>query len=268
MMMNTKPLTIGVFDSGVGGLTVARELIHTMPYAKLIYLGDTAHVPYGPRPLEEVKGFALEIIEFLFSQNADAVIMGCNMSAASGAGDAAASLFPKPVLGVVLPGSMAASKITKNQRVGVIATMGTANSGIYQNTLEKLGEEAFVIGCPKFVPLVESGNFNGPEVDAAVVEYLTPLCDAGVDTLIFGCTHYPFLREAIAAFMGDSVELIDPAIFTVEKLQHMFNTESNVIVPLDEHLFYSSGDPQSLRREGEKLLGLPMVNVHHVDVPK
>ena len=266
--MNNKPLTIGVFDSGVGGLTVAREIIHTMPYAKLLYLGDTAHVPYGPRPLEEVKGFALQIIEFLFAQDADAVIMVCNMSAASGAGDAASSFFPKPVLGVVLPGSMAASKVTKNQRIGVIATQGTTNSGIYQNTLKKLGDEAIVIGCPKFVPLVESGNFTGPEVDAAIAEYLSPLRDAGVDTLIFGCTHYPFLREAIAAFMGDGVELIDPAIFTVEKIHHMFNTESNTIVSQDEHIFYSSGDPQSLRREGEKLLGLPMVNVLHVDVPK
>lgn len=266
--MNNIPLTIGVFDSGVGGLTVARELINTMPYAKLLYLGDTAHVPYGPRPLAEVKGFALQIIEFLFNQGADAVIMGCNMSAASGAGDAASQIFPKPVLGVVLPGSIAAANATVNKKVGVIATQGTSNSGIYQNTLSKLDIQPFVTGCPKFVPLVESGTFSGPEVEEAVAEYLTPLRDAGVDTLVFGCTHYPFLRDAIADFMGDNVRLIDPAIFTVDKLHHMFNTSSNIIIPNDAHIFYSSGDPQSLRREGEKLLGLPMVNVLHTDVPK
>ena len=127
--MNNTPLTIGVFDSGVGGLTVARELIDKMPYARLIYLADTAHVPYGPRPLDEVKGFALQIIEFLFAQGANAVIMGCNMSAASGAGAAAALLFPLPVLGVVLPGSIAASNATANKRVGVIATLRIAFGG-------------------------------------------------------------------------------------------------------------------------------------------
>ncbi len=261
------PLTIGVFDSGVGGLTVARELIRNMPYARLLYLGDTAHVPYGPRPLAEVKSFALQIIAFLFDQGANAVIMGCNMSAASGAGDAASVMFPNPVLGVVLPGSMAAGMVTTNKRVGVIATQGTTNSGIYQNTLEKLEITPFVVGCPKFVPFVESGHFSGEDVDAAVREYLTPLRDAGVDTLIFGCTHYPFLHDAIASFMGDSVKLIDPAVLAVEKLKHMFD-ESDVIVSHDEHIFFSSGDPQSLRREGEKLLGLPMVNVFHTDVPK
>ncbi len=266
--MNNKPVTIGVFDSGVGGLTVAREVIAKMPYAKLLYLADTAHVPYGPRPLEEVKGFALQIIGFLFDQGADAVVMGCNMSAASGSGDAAAHIYPRPVLGVVLPGSLAARNVTKNNKVGVISTLGTANSGIYQKTLEKFNITPFVVACPKFVPLVENGVFTGKEVDDAVAEYMTPLRDAGVDTVIFGCTHYPFLRDAIAAFMGDGVQLIDPAIFTIEKLAHMFNASSEVVIPENEHIFYSSGDPQSLRREGEKLLGLPMVNVRHTDIPK
>ena len=272
LFTGTQDLTIGVFDSGVGGLTVAREILRQLPGARLSYLGDTAHVPYGPRPLAQVRDFALQIIEFLFARGADAVVMGCNMSAASGAHEAAASRFALPVFEVIRPGSRAACAASPSGKIGVIATQGTVNSGVYRRVLIAQGAvEVFEQACPAFVPLVERGLSAGPEVEAAVAAYLTPLRAAGIDTLVFGCTHYPFLRDAIARFLGDGVRLIDPGAYVAQDVAgylaghptaHLANADPA------RHHFYSSGDPESLRREGERLLGIPLLTVEQVDVPR
>jgi len=259
---------IGVFDSGVGGLTVARAILRRAPAARLLYLGDTAHVPYGPRPLPQIRDFALQIIDFLFSQGADVVVMGCNMSAAAGAHEAALTRFPQPVFAVVQPGSRAAAARTRGC-VGVIATQGTVASGIYGRTLRGLGvATVYEQACPAFVPLVERGLAEGPEVDAAVTEYLEPLRDAGIDTLIFGCTHYPYLRAPIARLLGAGVTLIDPGEYVAEEVAAHFAASAQAVA-LDprQHRFFSSGDPNSLRREGERFLGLPLMHVAHVNVP-
>lgn len=268
---NDTPLTIAVFDSGVGGLTVARALLAEIPGMQLRYFGDTAHVPYGPRPLVQVRDFALQIIEFLIAQQADAVVMGCNMSSASGAHEAARTLFSVPVFEVILPGSKAAKQASKNSHIGVIATEGTVKSGVYRRTLQALGvEKVYEQACPAFVPLIERGLVDGPEVEAAVAEYLTPLHSVGIDTLVFGCTHYPLLRQAIANFLGDDVTLIDPGEYCAREVSEHFSTSNNSIISLPSestHQFFSSGDPENLRREGEKLLGLPLHSVTRVALP-
>jgi len=257
--------TIGVFDSGVGGLTVARAILEAIPGVRLLYFADTAHVPYGPRPLPQVQSFAVQIIDFLFSQGADAVVMGCNMSAAAGAREVAVARTEKPIFEITEPGSRAAAATTRNGKVGVIATQGTVNSGIYGRNLRALDvPEIYEQACPAFVPLVERGIADGPEVEAAVAEYLTPL-QAGIDTLIFGCTHYPYLRAAIARFLGDAVQLIDPAIFVAREVAARFPTTLSADPTI--HRFFSSGDPNSLRREGERFLGIPLVHVEQVNVP-
>lgn len=266
-----RPLTIGVFDSGVGGLTVARAILRRLPGARLCYFGDTAHVPYGPRPLAQVRDFAVQIIEFLFAQGADAVVMGCNMSSASGAREVAMARCTKPIFEVINPGSRAACALSSCGRIGVIATQGTVNSGIYGRTLQAHGAAGvFQQACPAFVPFVERGQADGPEVAAAVAEYLTPLRDQGVDTLIFGCTHYPFLRDAIGRFLGPAVTLVDPGEYAAQEVAAHFAHVASARVPDADHTrhrFFSSGDPQSLQREGERLLGLPLFSVTQVDVP-
>ncbi|OPZ87399.1 MAG: Glutamate racemase [bacterium ADurb.Bin429] len=259
--------TIGVFDSGVGGLTVARAVLEHLPQARLLYLADTAHVPYGPRPLEQVRDFAVQIIAFLFQQGADAVVMGCNMSSAAGAHTVAVARFSKPVFEVIGPGSAAAWAATRSGAIGVIATQGTVNSGAYGRALCACGASAvYEQACPAFVPLVERGLSDGPEVEAAVTEYLTPLRDAGIDTLVFGCTHYPFLRAPIARFLGADVTLIDPAEFVARQVEALFGAGPADPNPA-RHRFFSSGDPESLRREGARFLGFPLPRVAQVDVP-
>jgi glutamate racemase len=269
--MATDNLTIGVFDSGVGGLTVARAILRQLPGIQLLYFGDTAHVPYGPRPLAQVRDFAVQIIDFLFAQGADAVVMGCNMSSAAGAHEAAVARFARPVFEVIRPGSQAACAASRCGKIGVIATQGTVNSGVYGRTLHAHGAVAvFEQACPAFVPLVERGLDDGPEVEAAVSEYLTPLRAAGIDALVFGCTHYPFLHAAIGRFLGAGVTLIDPgehaahdvaAYFAAQPAAHQPHTDAR------RHRFFSSGDPHSLQREGERLLGTPLLSVRQVDVP-
>jgi len=215
----------------------------------------------------QVRDFAVQIIGFLYEQGADVVVMGCNMSSAAGARDAGIKLYGKPLYEVIRPGASAAQVATRNGRVGVIATQGTVNSGAYDRALQAVGvTEVFQQACPAFVPLVERGLDDGLEVEAVVAEYLTPLRDAGIDTLIFGCTHYPFLGDAIARFLGPAVTLIDPGTFTAVEVAAQF-ASTQPPAAADAHRFYSSGDPESLRREGARLLGFPLHNVERVGVP-
>jgi glutamate racemase len=221
--------------------------------------------------LAQVRDFALQIIEFLFDRGADAVVMGCNMSSASGAHEVAVSRFAKPVFEVIQPGSQAACSSSSCGKIGVIATQGTVNSGVYGRSLRRQGaQEVYEQPCPAFVPLIERGFADGPEVETAIVEYLTPLRDAGVDTLIFGCTHYPFLRDAIGKFMGDTVTLIDPGEYAAREVADRFRGVASAFVPNGNHKrhrFFCSGNPESLQREGERFLGIPLLAVEQVDVP-
>src|SRR3954453_21272570 len=194
---------IGVIDSGVGGLTVAKEIMRQLPNEKIIYVGDTARCPYGPRPAEEVKNFTWQMTNFLLEKDIKMLVIACNTATAVVLEEIREKLSI-PVLGVIQPGARAAIKITKNHRIGVIGTMGTVKSAAYEKALRQINKRTIVtsLACPKFVPLVESGKYEGSVAKKIVVETLHPLKSKGLDTLILGCTHYPLLEHLIQNVMG------------------------------------------------------------------
>ncbi len=207
---------IGVFDSGVGGLTVLKELKKRLPAEDIIYLGDTARVPYGTKSKETVQLYSLQNTRFLQKKGVKTVIVACN-SASSCALPLLRRSFPKlPITGVIVPGARAAARVTKKGRIGVIGTERTINSRAYMSEIKKAAPRAkvFAKACPLFVPIVEEGLTRGEFADLAVRHYLKRLKNMQIDTLILGCTHYPLLKNRIAAFMGKRVKLIDSAVET------------------------------------------------------
>jgi len=223
---------IGVFDSGVGGLTVIRALEKAMPQESFYYYGDTAHVPYGNRPPEELKHFALQIGHYLEKAGCKMLLIACNTSSAL-AYELLCQALTIPVVSVIEPavdkvcamGDRASQMTATSQPdvgpVGVIATQATVNSGVYQKLFADKAPRRllYTVACPAFVPLVEAGITQGPQVDAAVAEYLAPLKEKKIGTLIMGCTHYPFLADAFRHFLGPEVQLLDPALETVKQGQ-------------------------------------------------
>lgn len=256
---------IGVFDSGLGGLTVAAQILKRLPSESVIYLADTAHVPYGERPLEEIKGFALDITRFLRGLGAKMVVMACNMSSAV-ALPVAEEMFPDmPLLGVIEPGSRAAVRAADGRPIGVLATTGTVTSRAYPRTIRRMSPQTPVYeqACPAFVPLVESGRSGGPEAFDAAREYLRDFAERGIGTIILGCTHYPFLSEAIAAAADASARLIDPAHETVAEVERLL-LERGIQAPCDnhaEHRFFVTGDAESFAELGSRFLGRPVARV-------
>ncbi|NLB88643.1 MAG: glutamate racemase, partial [Syntrophomonadaceae bacterium] len=213
---------IGVFDSGVGGLTVVKSLIEILPHENFIYFGDTAHVPYGNKTTEQLFSYAYNITDFLIANKVKAIIVAC--------GTHSSVTLPKlsgeyslPMLGVVKPGAWAASNITRNGKIGIVATKATVNSQAYNKEIENINSdyEVFAMACPKFVPLVESGVLEGDEVRQAVAEYIGPLLTKGIDTLVLGCTHYPFLSPAINEYVGNDITLVDPSYATIVELKNI-----------------------------------------------
>ncbi len=228
---------IGVFDSGVGGLTVAREIMRQLPNERIVYFGDTARVPYGNKSKDTVTKFSRQIVHFLETQQVKAIVIACN-TASSYALDDLEKEVDIPIIGVVRPGARAAMDATKNGKIGVIATEATISSGIYKRYIqsvsrqrgiwldEKTGESLVqVLGkaCPLFVPLVEEGLWEDPVTDEIAKRYLTELIDVGIDTLILGCTHYPMLRSTVGRIMGDQVTLVNPAYETARELKELLH---------------------------------------------
>ena len=211
---------IGVFDSGVGGLTVAREIMRNLPSEKIVYFGDTARVPYGSKSKDTVIRYSIQIIHFLEEQQVKAIVIACNTASAF-ALDAVKDELDIPVLGVIEAGAKVAAKETRNKRVGVIGTLGTVGSGIHEAYLKQLDPEITVIGkaCPLFVPLVEEGWLHDPVTTEIVSRYLQELKDKEIDTLILGCTHYPLIRSTIREVMGEGVRLVNPAYETALQLK-------------------------------------------------
>ncbi|MFC7789307.1 glutamate racemase [Microbacterium sp. MAHUQ-60] len=204
--MNDAP--IGIFDSGVGGLTVARAIRAQLPQESLVYIGDTAHSPYGPKPIADVRRYSLEVLDTLVEQGVKMLVIACNTASAAMLRDAR-ERYDVPVVEVIGPAVRRAVSTTRNGRIGVIGTVGTIGSRAYQDMLEVNERlEVFTAACPRFVEFVEAGITGTPEVLAVAEGYLAPLRDAGVDTLVLGCTHYPFLRGAISYVMGDGVSLV------------------------------------------------------------
>ena len=218
---------IGVFDSGVGGLTVFREIMRQIPNEKLIYFGDTARVPYGNKSKETVTKFSRQIVRFLQKQNIKAIVIACNTASAY-ALDAIEKEINVPIIGVVKPGAKVAAETTSNKKVGVIATAGTIGSKIYTEYIQGIDSDIQVIGkaCPLFVPLVEEGLLKDPVTDEIAMRYLSELKDSNIDTLILGCTHYPLIRSTIGRIMGEQVNLVNPAYETARELKELLEREN------------------------------------------
>lgn len=204
--MNNAP--IGIFDSGVGGLTVARAISDQLPRESLLYIGDTAHSPYGPKPIADVRRYSLEVLDTLVAQGVKMLVIACNTASAAVLRDAR-ERYDVPVVEVIGPAVRTAMSTTRSGRIGVIGTTGTIGSRAYQDMLEVNDRLAvFAQACPRFVDFVEAGETDTPDVLAVAEEYLAPLRHSGVDTLVLGCTHYPFLKGAISYVMGPDVSLV------------------------------------------------------------
>ena len=205
---------IGVFDSGVGGLTVARAILDQLPRESILYVGDTAHSPYGPKPIAEVRAYALEVLDDLVAQGVKALVIACNTASTAMLRDARERYevaFGIPVVEVIQPAVRAAVRATRNGRVGVIGTEGTIRSRAYDDAFAAAEVELFTEACPRFVEFVEAGITSGPELFAVAEEYLAPLTAADIDTLVLGCTHYPLMSAAIQYVMGPGVRLVSSA---------------------------------------------------------
>lgn len=256
---------IGVFDSGLGGLTVAGEVLRRLPNERIVYFADSAHVPYGERPPVEIQEFAVGIIRFLLGHGAKTIVMACNMSSAV-ALDLAKATFPGvPILGMIDPGSRAAVA-EMDGPIGVLATSGTVKSGAYERTIRRLCPDAEVYqqACPAFVPIVESGRVDTEEAEVAVRSCVEPLLLGGVKSIVLGCTHYPFLRQVIER-VAPNVRIIDPAEETVRELQNILEDKDALAGqnPSDDHLFCASGDTDGFAKLGSRFLGREISHVKH-----
>lgn len=257
---------IGMFDSGVGGLTVARAVIDLLPHEDLIYFGDTARYPYGPRSPEEVRGFALEITDLLVSEGVKLVVVACN-SAESTAFYQATGRYEIPIVTVISPGVRAAIAATRNRRVGLIGTEATVKSHAYDRVLEETRQNITLISqaCPLFVDFVEAGDTTSDEVLKAAEEYLDPLKKAGVDTLILGCTHYPLLSGVIQYVMGEEVVLISSAEATATDVYARLR-DLDLLKRSSEpavRRFITSGSETTFGELGERFLGPEMTVVEN-----
>jgi glutamate racemase len=250
---------IGMFDSGFGGLTVARALIDLMPAEDVVYIGDTGRYPYGSKPLDEVRGYARELAWSLVKDyNVKAVVVACNTATAAGLDDLRAEL-PVPVLDVVEPGARAVVQTTQTGRVGVIGTVGTVSSGAYVRAIADTGVPVVLTSaaCPGFVEFVERGQTTGDEVTVLAERLLAPIRDADVDALLLGCTHYPFLARTISDVMGHAVTLVssaDETAFAVRDRLAELGLEQTAS-RVGRHRFVSSGDVDTFRELGSRLLG-------------
>mgnify|MGYP000487156064 FL=1 len=217
---------IGVFDSGVGGLTVAREIMRQIPDERIVYFGDTARVPYGSKSPNTIIRYSRQIIRFLRTKNVKAIVVACNTASAF----ALETIKPEldiPIIGVVKPGAKVAAQTTQNGKIGVIGTEGTIRSEIYTKTIHRENKDAQVMGraCPLFVPLVEEGWIKDPVTVAVAERYLQPFKESDIDTLILGCTHYPLLRSTVREIMGEGVNLVNPAYETAVELRRLLSEQ-------------------------------------------
>ena len=260
---------IGIFDSGVGGLTVLRQLYEQLPNESIIYFGDTARLPYGIRSQAEIIQFTREIIFWMENQGVKMVIMACSTSSAL-ALETVRSEFKVPILGLILPGAVSAVKAGK--RIGVIATPATAKSNAYKLAIEEINSDAKVwqVGCPEFVPLIEQNRIDDPYTREVALSYLEPLLEQEIDTLVYGCTHYPHLATLLRSLLGESVKLVDPGKSVVEACAQELDLLSfrNAYPPLPTR-FAVSGSPQEFSQSSLQLLGFtPMVesvNLEHLN---
>ena len=249
---------VGIFDSGIGGLTVARAVFERLPGESTIYYGDTARVPYGPKSPETVRRYSLEILHWLLGEGVKAVVIACNTSTAHALAALQAE-SPVPVIGVIDPGARAAVARAGSAPVGVIGTAGTIASGAYDRAIRRLAPDARVVQqpCPLFVPLVEEGWFDHPAAELVAREYLAPLTVAGVRSLVLGCTHYPLLAGLLGRVMGDDVALVDSGRETAAVLEEVLAERGIARRSGGDpvHRFAVSDDPERFRAVGARFIG-------------
>jgi glutamate racemase len=265
--MNSK--SIGVFDSGIGGLTVVRALMNRLPHENIIYFGDTARVPYGPKSAQVVREYTAQDTDFLLSKNVKMIVIACN-TVSSVAVDVVQKHAKMPVVGVILPGSESSIQTTKKKRVGVIGTLTTILSNAYTNAIRQIDSsvEVFSQPCPLFVPLAEEGWIDHSATEAIAKEYLFPLKLQKIDTLILGCTHYPILKNIIQKTIGESVHLIDSGECTAVTVENILNEEGlrNSSKLKANVQFFVSDLPHKFLEIGELFLGQKMGVVKKVHI--
>ena len=263
--------SVGLFDSGVGGLTVLHECLVTLPQEDFVYLGDHARLPYGPRPLEEVRRFAREIGAFLEQQDVKLIVVACN-TATSAALPSLQGELAVPVVGVITPEAHAAVQATRNRRIGLLATRGTVDAGRYAELVRALdaGVEFTPVACPRLVPLIESDDPYGAATEEAVREYAAPLKQAGVDTVILGCTHYPLIRPVFQRVFGRDVTLVFSAEETAREVAETLARKGIENEPGRDggSRFLTTGDPEAFREMGRRFLQFPIGEVEHVTVAR
>jgi glutamate racemase len=255
--MPNKESAIGVFDSGIGGLTVLHKIIETLPNEKTIYLGDTARAPYGTKSVETVLRYSFENAEFLIQKGVKTVVVACNTSTAIALTQLTNNLSV-PVVGVIGPGVRRAIQSTKNKKIGVIGTEATIQSGAYTWALKQAdaGIEVYSRACPLFVPLVEEGWTDNDVVVMAVKAYLGSLKQSGIDTLILGCTHYPLLKKIIRKFMGSGVRLVDSAEETAKEVESVLKNGGLISKRRNAvHSFFVTDAPERFIEVGRRFLG-------------
>ncbi|MCW2788376.1 MAG: glutamate racemase [Aeromicrobium sp.] len=249
---------IGIFDSGFGGLTVARAVLDQLPHEPVLYLGDTARQPYGPKPISEVREYALECLDHLVAQGVKVLVIACNSASAAVLRDAR-ERYDVPVVEVIVPATRRAVSATRNGTVGVICTEATATSQAYDDAFAaNPGITLHTRACPAFVELVEQGVTSGPEILAAAEGYLRPLIEADVDTLVLGCTHYPLLTGVLSYVMGDGVTLVSSAEETAKDVYGLLvreGLERDRTLPAPQHGFLTTGRPEEFATLARRFLG-------------
>ncbi|MCM1089608.1 MAG: glutamate racemase [Muribaculum sp.] len=265
-------LPIGVFDSGVGGLTVAREIMRQIPNEKIVYFGDTARLPYGSKSKETVTRFSRQIVRFLQTFQVKTIVVACNTASAY-ALDELEREIEIPMIGVVKPGAKTAVDVTKNGRVGVIATDATIGSQIYSKYIKELNKDVTIYGkaCPLFVPLVEEGLWEDPVTDEIARRYLTELIDIDIDTLILGCTHYPLIRSTLGKIMGEQVTLVNPAYETARELKELLEQKGllNQEPPklgANQYLFYVSDGADKFKRFANSIIKYGILSAKTINI--
>lgn len=265
-------LPIGVFDSGVGGLTVAREIMRQIPNEKIVYFGDTARVPYGSKSKETVTRFSRQIVRFLQTFQVKTIVVACNTASAY-ALDELEREIEIPIIGVVKPGAKTAVEVTKNGRVGVIATDATIGSQIYTKYIKELNKDVTIYGkaCPLFVPLVEEGLWQDPVTDEIARRYLAELIDIDIDTLILGCTHYPLIRSTLGKIMGEQVNLVNPAYETARELKELLEQKGllNQEPPklgANQYLFYVSDGAEKFKRFANSIIKYGILSAKTINI--
>src|SRR5689334_15023705 len=254
----SKESPIGVFDSGIGGLTVAHEVIRQLPHESIVYFGDTARVPYGPKSPDTVRRYSREIAGFLQGEGVKAIVIACNTATAH-ALTALRDELAMPVIGVVEPGARAAVAATKQGHIGVIGTVGTIKSGAYERAIRAINPDVLITAraCPLFVPLVEEGWTDHDATRLVAREYLEPLIAAKIDTLVLGCTHYPLIKPLLRNVLGPEVCLIDSAEETAAETARTLDVQQLAVDDMNDpsYRFIASDDPLQFLQLGQRFLG-------------